>query len=325
MTPPIKIADTHIHMIPYTPEEYGWILEMGLKGVAKDFLLHQLEEEAEILESEGFDMSEAVFVQAREARAEGLQTETNFLLELAKQSPRRTGVVGYIDLKRPDLEEALRPYDRDPHLVGFREILQARNNPSEYAGDPDFRRGIDTLAKHGLVYDILLQQKDLPAAVELAKHNSDITFVIDHLNKPSLADLAKDQRGPESFKYWFDHMAQLAELPNVYLKISAGILEEDPKGWNEQNVGAYITAALTLFGPDRVVVGSNAPVIFDAYHGRSRDNQPSRMTQWFETVHGCVDAYASGLDDPGKAVSNIMQDNAVRAYNLADIPRPTRR
>ena len=91
----------------------------------------------------------------------------------------------------------------------------------EQADRADVRRGIEAIGGAGLVYDLLVKTRELPAAVELATSLPDQTFVLDHIAKPRIAAGPRD---PE----WEQAIAPLAKCKNVYCKVSGMVTEA---GW----------------------------------------------------------------------------------------------
>src|SRR4029453_2600103 len=145
--------DSHQHFWRYEPAEYPWIGErMGV--LKRDYLPADLEP---LLRTSGFDRT--VVVQARQGTA-----EPDWLLSLADTSAFVRGVVGWVDLRAPDVDEMLERYAARPKLVGGPPIAHA--GPAEdFLPRPGFRHGLARLHGHGLVYDLLLFPKHLLRAV----------------------------------------------------------------------------------------------------------------------------------------------------------------
>ena len=149
--------DAHQHFWIYDPREYEWI-DGTMTALRRDFLPADLQGE---LEREGFQGS--VAVQARQSLE-----ETRWLLELAGQSPFILGVVGWVDLRSPQVREDLQALARNPKLVGMRHIVQSEPD-DRFLLQPDFLRGISLLAEFDLAYDILIYPKHLSVAAEFVR------------------------------------------------------------------------------------------------------------------------------------------------------------
>jgi len=126
-----------------------------MSALRRDFLPQHLKAE---LESNGFRGS--VAVQARQT----LQ-ETRWLLQLAQDSPWILGVVGWIDLRSPDVRSQLKTLVRNPKLVGIRHVVQSEPD-DRFLLQPEFLRGISVLEEFDLAYDLLIYSKHLPVTAE---------------------------------------------------------------------------------------------------------------------------------------------------------------
>ena len=166
--------DAHQHCWRYNPDEYDWIDE-SMVGLRRDFLPEDLKIE---LEGAGFDG--AVAVQARQTLE-----ETRWLLELAASAPYVLGVVGWIDLRSPDVRLQLAEFAGNPKLLGVRHIVQSESN-DRFLLQPEFLRGIAALEEFDLSYDILIYPRHLPVAAEFVQRFPRQRFVLDHLAKPQI-------------------------------------------------------------------------------------------------------------------------------------------
>ena len=232
--------DAHQHFWIYDPREYGWI-DDTMTPLRRDFLPVDLQHE---LEWEGFEGS--VAVQARQS----LQ-ETRWLLELAGPSPFILGVVGWVDLRSPQVREDLQALARNPKLVGIRHIVQSEPD-DRFLLQPDFLRGISLLAEFDLAYDILIYPKHLRVAAEFARRFPEQRFVLDHLAKPEIKS--------GNIQAWKKGIAELAANPNVYCKLSGLVTEADWTHWKPADTRPYLDVALEYFGANRLMIGSDWPV-----------------------------------------------------------------
>ena len=171
--------DAHQHFWRFNPADYEWI-DDRMAALRRDFLPADLQP---LLESAGFDA--CVAVQTRQSL-----DETEFLLQLADAHAFIAGVVGWVDLQAPDVEGQLEAVASHPKLVGIRHIVQAE--PDGFTRRDAFRRGIATLERFGLAYDILIYARQFPEAIELAAAFPNQRFVLDHLGKPDIRRRAFD-------------------------------------------------------------------------------------------------------------------------------------
>lgn len=115
------------------------------------------------------------------------------------------------------------------------------------AGDALLRRARDL----GVPVQFLNRVTNQEALVAVADRFPDLTVVVDHLGHPLVAE-APDY--PSS-----RHVFALAERPNVYLKVSNHVLSSRAP-WPWRDLHDYQARLLDLYGPRRLMWGSNWPV-----------------------------------------------------------------
>ena len=272
--------DAHQHFWIYDPREYQWIDET-MTPLRRDFLPADLQNE---LEREGFRGS--VAVQARQS----LQ-ETQWLLELAAQSPFILGVVGWVELRSPQAGAHLKQLAQNPKLVGIRHIVQSEPD-DRFLLQPDFLRGISLLAEFDLAYDILIYPKHLAVAAEFVRRFPEQRFVLDHLAKPEIKS--------GTINAWNKGMAELASYPNVYCKLSGLVTEADWNRWKPEDMRPYLDVAFERFGANRLLIGSDWPVC--------------TLAGSYARVMGLVKDYLSG--HPEQEREAILGGNARRFWRL---------
>ena len=232
-------VDSHQHFWEYDPNRQDWITD-DMKRIRRNFLpgdLFPLLQDAKI--------NGSIAVQAEES-----MRETDFLLDLADQHEWILGVVGWADLGRDDLEKVLENYTENPHLVGFREVLQSKD--PRYMLREEFIRGIHKLSEKGYTYDLLTFPRHLQAALELVKKCPNQRFVIDHLSKPDIKS--------GEWKDWKKLISPLAERELVFCKLSGMVTEADWNKWKPEDLFPYLEISMELFSPDRLMFGSDWPV-----------------------------------------------------------------
>lgn len=177
--------------------------------------------------------------------------ETRWLLELADPDSSILGVVGWADLRAPDIRLQLKALAGNSKLVGLRHIVQSE--PDEhFLLQPDFLRGMSALEEFDLAYDILIYTKHLPAAVDFAQRFPRQRFVLDHLAKPPIKDGEMNR--------WAEGIRRLAAFPNVFCKLSGLVTEADWNHWTAEQIRPYLEVAFESFGPERLMIGSDWPV-----------------------------------------------------------------
>lgn len=232
--------DSHQHFWVYDPAQYSWMTE-PLAALRRDYLPQNLEP---LLAALSFDGS--VAVQARQSL-----NETEWLLNLADVHPSIKGVVGWVDLRSPEIRGQLERFSSRQKLVGVRHVLQDEPD-DQFMLRPDFRRGIGQLREFGLTYDLLLFPRHLPVSVKLVEEFPNQPFVLDHLAKPEI----RDQR----ILPWREDLKRLARFENVYCKLSGMVTEAKWRHWRAEDFKPYLDAAFESFGPNRLMIGSDWPV-----------------------------------------------------------------
>ena len=274
--------DAHQHFWRYDAREYAWI-DARMGRIQRDFLPTDLAPELSRAGLEG-----CIAVQARSSEA-----ETEFLLDLARAHPFVRGVVGWVDLQAPDVAERLARLAQDPRLRGVRHVVQEEPDP-DFLARPAFRRGVAALARHGLVYDLLIRPHPLPAACRFAAAFPAQPIVLDHLAKP---EIARGSRQP-----WERELRTLAASPNVACKLSGLVTEAVWRDWRPVELAYYLDAALAAFGEERLLFGSDWPVCLVAAEG-------------YADVLGLVLDWSERLGPRARAA--LFGGNAARLYGLA--------
>jgi L-fuconolactonase len=280
----MPVIDSHHHFWRYTDEEYGWI-PPEWSVIRRDFLPADLAAEIAAAGVDG-----VVTVQARQTIA-----ETDWLLDLAAEHAFIRGIVGWVPLVADDLSVHLDRLSAHPaaaKLRAFRHVLQGEADA--YFARPDFDRGLAALAARGFAYDLLVVERQLPAAIALVDRHPNQTFVLDHIAKPRIA---ADELEP-----WAKNLRELARRPNVVgCKLSGMVTEADVASWTPAQLRPYFDTVLAAFGPSRLLFGSDWPVCL-AGVGYAR---------WKETVFDALAALS-----PAERAA-VFGGNAVRCYRLA--------
>jgi L-fuconolactonase len=232
--------DAHQHFWIYNQKDFNWI-DDSMAGIRRNFLPEDLQPE---LKANAFDGS--VVVQTCQTLE-----ETRWLLKLAEHNPSILGVVGWADLRSPDIQSQLTSLTRSPKLVGLRHIVQSEPD-DRFLLQPDFLRGISALEEFRLAYDILIYPKHLPVALDFVQRFPRQRFVLDHLAKPPIKS--------GEISSWAKDIRALAASPNVFCKLSGLVTEADWKHWTPEHITPYLDVAFESFGEERLMIGSDWPV-----------------------------------------------------------------
>jgi L-fucono-1,5-lactonase len=237
------IVDAHHHVWDPARADYPWLTD-DFAAVRRAFTPDDL---APVLAANGVDAT--VMVQTRSS-----VDETRELLATAAATPFIRGVVGWVDLTEPGVADTiaeLRAGHGGDRLVGIRHQVQDEPDPDWLLRD-DVERGIRAVGDAGLVYDLLVRTPELPAALTLARRLTEVRFVIDHLAKPPIRE--------QVLQPWADRIRPFGELEHVACKLSGMVTEADWQRWRPADLAPYVAHVLAVFGPRRLLFGSDWPM-----------------------------------------------------------------
>lgn len=232
--------DSHQHFWKYDPVRYDWI-DDNMSVIQKDFLPEDLEP---ILKANRFDG--CITVQSHQS-----EQENEFQLANADEHDFIKGVVGWVDLQSPKIEERLAYYQQFEKLKGFRHVLQGESQ-RDFMLRPDFLKGISMLKKYSYTYDILILPDQLKYTTKFASQFPDQRFVIDHIAKPNIKQ--------KELKDWEKDIKAVATFENVHCKVSGMVTEADWQNWQPADFNNYLEVVANSFGTKRLMYGSDWPV-----------------------------------------------------------------
>ena len=282
------IIDAHTHIWRRDSGDYAWITP-SLAAIDRDFGLDDLAAERASL---GVDR--VVLVQAADTAG-----DTDRMLEEAATHPDVVGVVAWLPLDGPGLDDALERRLATGLVVGVRALIHDMADP-EWVLRDDVAAGLDRVAAAGLSFDVVTSG---PAALALvprlvARHPS-LRLVIDHLAKPPIgADAA-------ALAHWSTLLRAAAASPNVAAKLS-GLASAvgDPASWSVETLRPAVAEAVDAFGPERLMFGGDWPVCLLA----------GGYTRTFAGLH-------EALDVSDEELAHIHHGTAARWYRLDERQR----
>lgn len=219
--------------------------------------------------------------------------ETEWLLSMANECEFIRGVVGWAPIAGRNFPEQLDRLRSNTRLKGIRHVIQDEPDPHFLQRD-DFNRGISALTGTGLVYDLLVFERQLSSAIEFVDRHPNQIFVLDHIGKPRIKNALLDP--------WRRHIAELAHRENVYCKVSGMVTEANWSNWTQSDLYPYFDTVLEAFGPNRLMAGSDWPVCLLA----------TSYGTWFETLQKFTEA----LPEPEQEM--IFGGVAADVYRLRD-------
>ena len=273
--------DAHQHFWRVARADYGWLTPR--QGVLyRDF-------EPEELAGQLVDcqVNATVLVQAAPT-----EVETRFLFELARQHTGIAGVVGWVDFEAPDVSERMAALIQDGagKLKGLRPMVQDIADAGWL-----LRSSLDTafaaMLEHDLAFDALVTPLHLDVLRQRLHKHPTLRVVLDHAGKPDIAGGV--------FKSWATLIEQLASTTSSYCKLS-GLLTQAEAGADMACLEAFVAHIFTCFGAERVIWGSDWPVL----------TLRASYREWLDRALELVQHYAP---EHGEAV---FSTNAIRFYRL---------
>jgi L-fuconolactonase len=193
------------------------------------------------------DGSGTVLVQAAPTEA-----ETTFLLKVAENaSDVVRAVVGWTDLAAPDAPEKVAELALLPTLKGLRPMLGFIEDTG-WILRPEVQPALSAMTRVGMRLDFPARVRHLALLPELVQRHPGLSIVIDHAAKPAIAR--------REFQPWADEILRVARETPVFCKIS-GLVTEARPDWNSAELRPYVEHLLDCFGPQRLMWGSDWPVV----------------------------------------------------------------
>jgi predicted TIM-barrel fold metal-dependent hydrolase len=242
MTTPALI-DTHLHLIYRDRLSYPWLAEV--EPLNRDFPLAQYQTEARRC-----GITSVLHMEVDVAEGD-IDAEVRHVKTLAAEP--RSLLRGAISACRPESEgfpAFLERHAADPFVQGFRRVLHVV--PDDLSRSTVFRQNLRLLAKAQKPFDICVRADQLETAIALSDACPDVQFVLDHCGVPAIKDRADHP--------WRDRIAEIAQRPNVAVKISGVVAYADGATWTLDDIRPYVEHAIESFGWNRVVWGSDWPV-----------------------------------------------------------------
>ncbi|MDW3220068.1 MAG: amidohydrolase family protein [Acidimicrobiales bacterium] len=177
-------------------------------------------------------------------------------------------------------------------IVGIRRLVQGE--AAGFARSAGFVDGVRAVGAADLVFDICITANQFADAIALARAAPDTRLVLDHCGKPPIAT--------GQLADWRRDLAALAASENVTCKLSGLVTEADPQRWSEDELAPVLDHALECFGAERILWGSDWPVVERAATHRS----------WRDAT----DILLAPLSDDER--DTIRRTTALRIYDLED-------
>ena len=273
----MRILDTHLHLIYPDKFSYPWL--SAAPAINRPWLVENYFSEAR-----GLGITGALHMEVDVADKD-IVGETEYVLTLP-------GIVGAIAACRPEgmgFVDQVEQWSEHPHVKGVRRILHQA--PDELSQSDLFVENIRHLADYGLNFDLCVRADQLGIGQMLVERAPDVTFILDHCGVPDVTGAG--------LVPWREHISRIAKLPNLNAKIS-GIVAYSGPDWTVDTIRPYVEHIIESFGWDRVVWGSDHPVV----------TLTGSLTRWVEATREIV----KGASEYERA--KLFHRNAERIYGV---------
>ena len=277
------IVDAHVHFWDPTTLRYPWLDEVP--ALARRFLPPEY-----ATATAGIAVDTMILVEAN-CRPDQTLREVDFFERSAESDARVAGIVAFASLTTPgELDRVLDAVAVRPKVKGVRHNIQGE--APGFCTQASFIDGVRKVGARGLTFDLCATHDQLREVVQLVRVCPDTRFVLDHCGKPDIRNARLEP--------WSADIACLAELENVTCKLSGLVTEADHIAWRESDLVPYASHVIEQFGTDRVMYGSDWPVLTLA----------GSYADWFRFTEHFTETWS---EDERR---RFYRDNARRAYAL---------
>ena len=278
----IKLLDTHQHLVYRDVANYSWAKD--IPPLATD----NFTVENYLKLTEGLGIGGTLFMETGVDDPD-YQNEAKYVKKLSDNP--NNGIKGLIVSIRPedDSFDAWFNETLQMNVSGYRRILHVM--PDETSQTQTFRDNVKKIGKAGKPFDICYLPTQLSVAYDFAKDCQEVNLVLNHCGVPSIAAGEIDQ--------WGKDIKKLAELPNVYCKLSGLMAYCAPGTSSQETIQPYVDHVFETFGPNRMVWGSDWPVV----------NLGKGIQEWISVTRNI---FSKLSDSEAEAIANA---NAQKIYN----------
>ncbi len=293
------IIDPHHHLWDLNLGQYPWLGDLG--PLRRNYL-----PEDYLSDARGHNVVATVHVEASRGGDDSLG-ETRWLEALDKPGGVAARYVAHVPLASAGAPALIEAQAAFPRVVGVRDILSWSEDPArrfaargDLMGDPTWRAGLGALARHGLVFELMVFPSQLAEAARLVREFPNQLFVLEHCGSPI-------DRDAEGMRRWREGLTKMARAPNVLIKISDLVAYDH--SWTLGSLREVIMCCLDCFGPARAMFASDFPV--------------AGLYATFDEVYGAFKTIVSGFAaDEQRA---LFFGNAEHTYRLKDDASPIAR
>lgn len=310
--PQMRIVDPHHHLWGDRPD----------RPIAPRYYLEELRRDTD----SGHYIDKTVFIECGEAyRTDGPKPlevigETERMVIEAERSRDTAGariaaIVSSADFRLPEttIADVLDAHEAAGkglfrgirHRLAFDPTGSAKSSKEEpntegLMAQDIFRTNLAQLGRRNFTFEAWLYHIQLPELIDLARAVPGTTIILNHIGAP-LGVGSYAGRREEIHAWWRDRISELAQCPNVVVKLGGVGMTPYGSGWAERGRvatsdeiveawGPAMRHIIKQFGPTRCMFESNFPVdkvsfsyrtMWNAYKKMTSDMSPTDRDQLF--------------------------------------------
>ncbi len=280
----ISIVDAHIHLWDLQKLNYPWL--KNFPKINRSFLLNNY-----FKASKGIEVEKMVFVQA-ECIPSQFMDEVKWIQDLADKNKKLCGIVPWAPIHSGNnVANILEEFKKDQRIKGVRQLIEPEKN-TDFCLHPKFVEGVQLLGAYGFHFELTIGPEHFPSVIKLVERCPDTRFILDHIGNPNIL---KKQLEP-----WKSHLKQFADSGPHYCKFSNLVCNAELDIWDIEDLRPYTEAVIEIFGPDRLIWGSDWPHALRA----------ASWSKWFQSAI----ILTNGLSHKDRLA--IFRNNAIHFYKL---------
>ncbi len=280
----MDLLDTHQHLIYRDQASYSWAKDIPALS-SSDFTIENYKEL-----TKDYNILGTLFMECAVDDSD-YKNESQFINSLMLNS--ENGIKGLILSIRPEENKEFDQWlDESQSLgvVGYRRVLHVM--PNEFSQQNTFKENVKKIGKAGKPFDLCYHAGQLKVAHELAQSCDEMNLILNHCGVPAIASGEIDE--------WKKDISALANLEHVTCKLSGLMAYCAPGTSSYETIKPYVDHILDTFGPDKMVWGSDWPVV-DLGKG---------LPEWLSVTIKILSGLSS---DEASKIANI---NAKRIYGI---------
>jgi predicted TIM-barrel fold metal-dependent hydrolase len=297
-----QIVDAHHHLWNLNRIHYPWLMERGVvrffgdpTPIQRDYLV------GDFLDDIGdLPVTNSVHIQVGADSSDSI-AETRWLQSEAQSTPLGipNAIVAFCDLADENTEEILDAQAESGNLRGIRQIVgrspdeDAKSGSGALLDSSIWIQNLARLPSRQLSFDLQLIPAQLPAVTNVLAKIPDLRVALCHCGSPH-------DQSEDGLAFWRRELARIAELPNVYCKLSGFSMFE--QNWDAERVRKTALAAIDIFGVDRCMFGSNFPV--------------EKLYVTYNNLYSTYLDIAAEFSESEQ--QNLLADTARRFYRISD-------